>query len=388
MRAFALALLTLLTCLSPMPAQDAPAPDVPSLIRAADASYLHGDYEAARQSLATAWELLAPTPPENPARYDVLKRLTSVRAAAGDFEGAGQYLQMAIDWRKATSGPDDPRIADDQLVSVSLLRGARQFDQAYRLFGFILPAHVRAHGFDSPQVADDYSLMALVLMDQGQPANAADILNLALGIRTRLTGPLDVSVLPLLDRLGAIQLALHDDAGAEVTFRHALAARETLYGKNDTELLGTLDGLASSCFHQNKFDVAEPIYQRLLALWIASAGGDHPMIAITLDKMATFYAAEKKLDKAKESSERANVIRTFFLANGLAAEAAEQVAEKNNEAARALYRRVMKVLDLPDPMYETLRAQTEVILEKMGDPPPRPQPKRAPVTAKKAATGM
>ena len=374
-------------CLVALRAQETPAPDVPSFIRAADASYLHGDYEAARQSLAAAWDLLEPTPPENPARYDVLKRLTSVRAAAGEFADAGKYLQMAIDWRKSTSGPDDPRIADDQLVSVSLLRGARQFDRAFRLFGFILPVHVRAHGFDSPQVADDYSLMALVLMDQQQPADAADILNVALGIRTRMSGSLDVSLLPLLDRLGAIQLAVHDDANAETIFRHALAVRETLYGRNDTDLLGTLDNLAASCFHQKKFDVAEPIYERLLALWIASAGENHPMIAITLDKMATFYAAGKKFDRAKESSDRANAIRMFFLANGLAAEAAEQVAEENNEAARSLYRRVMKTLDPPDPMFETLRAQTEVILEKMGDPPPRPQPKKAPAAGKKAATG-
>ena len=121
----------------------------------------------------------------------------------------------------------------------------------------------------------------------------------------------------------------------------------------------------------------------LLALWIESAGDNHPMIAITLDKIATFYTAQRKFDRAKESADRANVIRANFLANGLAAEAAEQVAEENAETAKALYQRVIKVLDPPDPMYEELRAGTELILKKMGEPPPRPQPKKASPAGKK-----
>ena len=374
----AAARLTVFACLWPLLAQEQPAPDALALIRTADASYLRGDYEAARQSLAVAWDLLQQTPPENPARYDVLKRLASARAAAGEFADAGKYLQLAIDWRKNTSGPDDPKIADDLLVSVALYRGTKQFDQAFAIFPNIISTHVRAYGYDSAPVADDYSRMAQILMDRKQPVDAAVALGVALGIRTRLAGSLDVSLIPILDRLGGVQVALRDYEQAEATYRHALAIRETLYGKEDAELLATLDGLAYSCFGQGKFDVAEPIYQRLLALWIESAGDNHPMIAITLDKIATFYTAQKKFDRAKESAERANVIRANFLANGLAAEAAEQVAEENIETAKVLYQRVLKVLDPPDPMYEELRAGTELILKKMGEPPPRPQPKKAP----------
>lgn len=382
-RAFA-ATLIVFACLVPVPAQEPAAPDAPALIRTADASYLRGDYEAARQSLAAVWDLLQQTPPENPARYDVLKRLASVRAAAGDLTDAGEYLQLAIDWRKSAFGPDDPKIADDLLVSVALLRGAKQFDRAFALFPNIIATHVRAYGFDSAPVADDYSRMAQILMDQKQPGDAAAALDVALGVRTRLGGPLDASLLPVLDELGAVQVALKDYERSEATYRHALAVRETLYGKEDADLLATLDGLAFSCFSENKFDLAEPIYKRLLALWIQSAGNGHPMIAITLDKIAAFYAAWKKFDRAKESADRANVVRASFLANGLAAEASEQVAEENTGAAKALYQRVIKVLDPPDPMYEKLRADTALILQKMDElAPPRPQPKKPSAAGKK-----
>ena len=43
-----------------------------------------GDYDAARESFTKAWDIAQQTTtPNDPVRYDVLKRLTSVRAAAG-----------------------------------------------------------------------------------------------------------------------------------------------------------------------------------------------------------------------------------------------------------------------------------------------------------------
>ena len=73
-----------------------PAPDIPSLIKDGDAAYLKGDYDGARQAFLSAWDLAQAAPPEDPARYNVLKKLTAVRAAAGEFEDANQFLQTAI----------------------------------------------------------------------------------------------------------------------------------------------------------------------------------------------------------------------------------------------------------------------------------------------------
>src|SRR5271157_941987 len=89
------------------------ATDIPPLMQTANASYMRGDYEAARQSLLQAWELAQQTPQNDPVRYDILKRLTSARAAAGEFADADNYLEMAITWRENTLGQGDPKIADD-----------------------------------------------------------------------------------------------------------------------------------------------------------------------------------------------------------------------------------------------------------------------------------
>src|SRR6185295_16016011 len=87
-------------------AQD-PTTDIPALLQAGNTSFLRGDYETARQSFVKALDMAQETPPEDPTRYDILKRLVSARAAAGEFADADNYLQMAINWRETALGPND-----------------------------------------------------------------------------------------------------------------------------------------------------------------------------------------------------------------------------------------------------------------------------------------
>ena len=96
-----------------------PAPTIPELETAAQASYMHGDYEASHQSLLKAWDQAQQLPREDPVRYDVLKRLATVRAAVGEFADADNFLQLAISWREQNLGPNDPKIPDDVLLSVA-----------------------------------------------------------------------------------------------------------------------------------------------------------------------------------------------------------------------------------------------------------------------------
>ncbi|HTX38719.1 MAG TPA: tetratricopeptide repeat protein [Bryobacteraceae bacterium] len=345
------------------PAIPPPPPDIPALMRSGDAKYLKGDYDGARQDFLDAWNLAQAAPPEDPARYDVLKKLTSVRAAAGEFEDANNYLQMAIQWRESTLGKDDPKIADDLLESVTLLRGLKDYGHALTVMSQVMAMHMKESKFLSVVVADDFSRFAQIQMEYQKPEDATGSLQTALSIRTQMGGPLDPSLVYDLDRLGTVYIALRQYDKAEEAYRHALVIRESLYGKDNADLISTVDGLAYACFGQKKYDEAEPIYQRLVALWIKSVGPEHPVVAMTLDKVATFYAEQKKFDQAKEASERANAIRTHFLATGLTEEATEQLAEGNKSDALALYQRALKVMDPPNPAYDELRSDTQNIVK-------------------------
>jgi tetratricopeptide (TPR) repeat protein len=372
-----LAGLVLVTCLlSHAAAQQDSAGEMQRLIEAGDASYLRGDYEAGRQAFEQAWQLAQETPADNPVRYDIPKRLASVRAAAGEFAEADNYMQLAIHWRENALGENNPKIADDLLVSSALCRGAKDYARATTILNRALAMHVLALGYDSTAVADDFSRMAQIEMDRKRLPMAASSFNAALAIRKKLAGPLDVSLVPDLDRLGEVTTAMHRYDKAEEAYRLALVIRETLLGKEHADLLSSIDGLAYALFGQQKYDEADPLYQRLIALWVWSVGGEHPMVALALDKVAAFYADQKKYDRATEAAGRANAIRAYCLATGLAQQGAEQIAEHNQASARDFYRRALAVLDPPSPVYQELRTTIEGILKLLEAPPRRTQPRR------------
>jgi tetratricopeptide (TPR) repeat protein len=367
-----------------------PAPTIPSLLQTAQAVYMHGDYEAARQSLLQAWNLVQQAPPEAPLRYDVLKRLSAARAAAGEFADADNFLQLAISWRETNLGMNDPKIADDVLLSVAYARGMKDFDRALLLMNRVVRLHATANmaaGAASPDainsisVADDFSRIARIQAELQKPEAAIVSLSTALNIRTKLLGPLDPSLVYDLDRLASLQIATRAYDKAEETYRHALVIRETLYGKTNADLIATVDGLAYALFGQTKYDEAEPLYQRLLSLWIASVGEEtHPMVAIALDKIAIFYAQQKKWDQAREAAAHANAIRAYVLADGLSTEAAQHMDEGKLADAIAVYQRALTVLAPANPVYDQQRATLagmEKELEKAVKRPPSPTPPKA-----------
>lgn len=364
-----------------------PAPTIPDLLQTGQAAYMHADYEAARQSLLQAWDLAQQTPPDDAVRYDVLKRLSAARAAADAFADADDFLQLAISWRETNLGMNDPKIADDVLLSVAYCRGMKDYDRALLIMNRVAGLHVaanvaagqtRAEAYNSISVADDFSRIGQIQTELNKPEAAVASLSTAIGIRSKLLGALEPSLVYDLDRLGNLQIALRDYDKAEGTYRHALVIRETLYGKINADLIATVDGLAYSLFGQKKYDEAEAAYQRLLTLWIVSAGGEtHPMVAIALDKIAVFYSSQKKWDQAREAATRANAIRAYLLADGLSGEATQRIDEGKLADAIPLYQRALKVLDVPNPIYDQQRAKIagrEKELEKAVKKPPSPTP--------------
>jgi tetratricopeptide (TPR) repeat protein len=352
-------------------AQEEPAPTIPQLTKDGDAAYLKGDYDTALQTFTRAWELAQATPKDDPVRYDILKRLTSVRAAAGEFADADDWLQQAITWRENTFGQKDHKIADDLLISVGLCRGMKDFDRALVILRRVQSLHVEAYTIDSPMVADDFSRMGNVYAEQKKIDSAVNAIAAALAIRTKLSGPLDPVLIPDLDRLGEYNTLMRAYDQAEEAFRHALVIRETLYGKTHPDLISTVDGLAYALFGQQKYDEADPVYQRLIGLWESSVGKDHAMVAVALDKVAAFYSAQKRYPEVREALERSTAIRARFLAMGISQQAIQAFTEEQTEQTKAFYRRGLAVLDPPNPINDDLRAQFEGMLKAIEAPPPK-----------------
>jgi tetratricopeptide (TPR) repeat protein len=348
--------------------QEDPLAQVPQWIKDGDAAYLKGEYDPAREAFGKAWEALQTSPADHPLRYDVLKRLTNVRAAAGEFADADQWLWQAIAWREAARGKEDPKIADDLLLSVSFYRAMKNQDRALEIMKRVQGLHAAIYGPASQLYADDFTRMAQLYAEQKKLVPAIAMHQIALGIRTKIAGPLDPTLVPDLDRMGELYTTQREYDRAEEVYRHVLVIRETIYGKVHADLISTVDGLAYSLFGQKKYDVAEPVYMRLIGLWETSVGKDHPMVAVILDKVAVFYADQKKFAEAREYLERSVAIRSHFHAIGISQQATEAFGEGNLPEAKAFYQRAMVVLGAPNPTTDEMRKQFEGILKTLEEP--------------------
>ena len=362
-----------------------PAKAIAGFVTDGNAAYLKGDYEGARQLFLSAWELAQKAPKEDPVRYDVLKRIVSVRGAEGEFADADNWLQQAITWRENILGQRDPKIPDDLLISVGFCRGLKDYDRAMYILRRVQTLHTAIYGSESSMVADDFHRLAQIYMEQKKPEPAIGSLKSALEIRTRIAGPLDPSLVPDLDRLGELYTTIraYDDAAG--AYRHVLVIRETMYGKVHADLISTVDGLAYALFGLKNYDAAEPVYKRLLSLWETNVGPEHPMVAVTLDKIAVFYSEQKKYAEAREALERSTAVRARFHAMGLSQQATQAFTEQQLDEAKSFYQKALAALDPPNPINDDLHTQFEGMLKALDAPRPKsgPPPKKA-VPVKKA----
>jgi tetratricopeptide (TPR) repeat protein len=371
------ALLLCAICGWPGSAQDALRSRVQVLLKEGDGAFAHGNYDAAHQSLEKAQQIAQQLPADSPIRYEVLKRLTSTSAASGQFADAEQYLQQAVKCRESTIGSNDPKLADDLLLSVTLNMRTEEFDQALDTAQRVRAMHVEAYTSESVPVADDLVRIGRIYLAEKKPNEAVHPLIAAIAIRTKLVGSLDPGLLPALDEINVAFRAIATGGGSslcpgcEGTYQQALTIRETLYGENSTELIGTVEGLADTYSSEGMFAAAEPLYLRLLALWEESVGKDHPMIAVTLDKLVVFYTRAGRPEKARDALARSVAIRARFLAVGLSQQAADAISENRREQAKALYQRALAGLGPRGPANEELIAQITGALAKLQNSPPQ-----------------
>ena len=358
--------------------------DIDGLQKSARESYAKGDYAAARQSLEQAWEHIQqaePADPKDPKRYDILKQLSGVLSAAGDYAAAQNYVELAINWRETAISRDDPKLADEWIELATLCQRQKDFARALALLQRAQYAHIRDSGADSLPVADDFSRMALVYVDDHKPALAAEPLERAIQIRETVMGAEHPAILAELDRLGAIWINLREYPKAEVTYRRALVIRQRLVGPNDAGLIQSVEGLAYALFGQKKYAEAEPFYKRLLTLWVLSTGDPtHPMVALTLDKVAVFYRAQDRWPDGTDAADKANALRQLFLSSGLAQEATLREAHGDNKDAVRLYFQALGVLDESRPEHAALRQEIEKNLRELGAEakPRKASPKKQP----------
>jgi tetratricopeptide (TPR) repeat protein len=349
------------------PVERAKPADIDALLKTAHVAYRKADYAAARKSYEEAWAAAGELPQNDPKRYEILKDLSGVLSASGEYDAAENYIELAINWRENAVGREDPLIAGDLIELATICARRKDSDRAIAILQRVVGIHTKTRGnFENSDVADDISRIALVQLAQNKPDAAIPTLLTAIGIREKVLGADSPGLLAELDRLGSAQITTRTYADAETTFRRALVIRERIEGSQSPDLLTTLDGLAYSLFGEKQYDQAEIFYKRLLNLWLLI--GNLPMIADTDEKIAVFYREQKKWDEGTEAAANAIALRALVSAVGLSTEATAWISHGDKAHAIELYKKALTLLDPNRKDHDGLRDQIQHVLADLDAP--------------------
>ncbi len=362
---------TLLVCSAAgqAPAGGAPARTVAERYQDGLTAYQHGDHKAARQALEEAKALSEAGPAESRTRYEVLKALAAVLSATGDYEGAEQCLERAMNWRERYERAALVDLSADRLELAAVLEWRKEYERALALLVSIEQQYARqTHDVVDPRLADVFSKQAQIYSAIGEKAAAVYLSERSLRVRSAQLGDWHVWLTTDLERLGVYALHAREYAKAEEAYRRALLIRERAQGRDHIDLVSSLDGLAYALYGQKKHAEAEQVYLRLLKSWTDTAGVEHPMVILTLDKMASLYRDWGREADGDAAESRAVALRVIFHANGLARQAGELVRQKKLKEAVAIYRKALALLDESRSEHAELRAK---LVKLLGELAPR-----------------
>jgi tetratricopeptide (TPR) repeat protein len=343
------------------------------------AAHQRGDHKAAREALEEAKRLSEAGPAESRARYEVLRALAAVQSATGDYEGAEQSLERAVNWRERYERAVLVDLSAERLELASVLEWSKQYERALALLVSIEQQYARqTRDVVDPRLADVYSRQAQIYSAIGEKTLAVYASERSLRVRSAQLGDWHIWLTTELERLGVYALHAREYAKAEEAYQRALLIREKAQGRDHIDLVSSLDGLAYALYGQKKHAEAEQVYLRLLKSWTDTAGVEHPMVILTLDKMASLYRDWGREADGEAAEARAVALRALFHANGLTKRAGELVRQKQLKDAVATYRKALALLDESRSEHAELRAKLAKSLSELAPRRPAVKPATAP----------
>ena len=192
-----------------------------------------GDYPGARQRFERALEIdETALGPEHPNVAVCLNNLGTLLQELGDLGGARKHLERALEIGEIDLGPDHPAVATRLsnlgivLQELGDLEGARKHQER------ALEIDETALGPEHPYVANCLSNLGMVLKDLGDLPGAKRNLERALEITESALGPNHPDMANRANNLGTTSEALGDLSGAKKHYEHALDICERSLGSD------------------------------------------------------------------------------------------------------------------------------------------------------------
>jgi tetratricopeptide (TPR) repeat protein len=257
------------------------------LSRAAGIARSRGDFEAARDELELALELIEGI--EDPDAVVVARTLADLAtalAALGDADASAPMFERALAVLEEALGPDHPHVAVVLNNQGIMLRDHARLDEAATAFARAREITERVLGPDHPDLAMTLANAAGVDFFAGRTAEARAKLERALAIFEKAFGPDHPAVAQALSELAQVRLAERDVAGARRDHERALRVLEQAVGPDHISVAAVHENLGVALHAAQDYALSREHHERALAIRRAVLGEEHAHVARSLMNLA------------------------------------------------------------------------------------------------------
>ena len=233
----------------------------------------------------------------------------------GLYDAARAQLETALDVRVKALGPNDPAVAETEIVLGRALANHGENDKAEAHYNRALAIRSRTADADTAR-ATVLALMAGLRWRQGRNGDAEQLYKQALAIDEAKAGSNSLPVARDFAGLGIVYWRTNRLTEAEQAMKRTVAIREKLLDPGHPELAAALNNLGGLYWTQKRYADALPVLLQTRSIYERTLDPMHPNLASTLNNVGETYWKLKRYSEAEPLLRRALVMKEARLARG------------------------------------------------------------------------
>ena len=214
------------------------------------------DAYAAEAAFQRAYDLCTETVAQDFDTCNSLLGISSSKAEQGDYLGAKETVQRALDFQIATLGEDHELTLIMQRQLVTRIQLCGEYDSAEIIQRRVLAAQEMKWGRSAHRTQEWLFELADTLLEKGNHSEAEQI------------------------------------------YKEILTFREETLGDNHPSTLMALVGAAQSLLEQGKHEESEVLFRQHMIKAFKVWGKDHPKASKSIQRLATAFSRQKKFEEA------------------------------------------------------------------------------------------
>jgi tetratricopeptide (TPR) repeat protein len=236
--------------------------------------------------------------PDFEVHCDLKHNVGSVLDVTGEYRGALEWYQRALDGYEKTLGKDNPSTLRTFHNMAIVFDNQGEYDKALGWYQRALDGYEKTLGKDHLSTLDTVHGMAILFDTQGECDKALGWYQRALDGFEKTLGKNHPSTLNTVHNMANVFQRQGEYGKALEWYQRALDNYEKTLGKNHPSTLDTVHNMANVFQRQGEYGKALEWYQRALDGKEKTLGKDHPSTLNTVHGMAILFDNQGECDKA------------------------------------------------------------------------------------------